>query len=104
MLQTVGTIHGRHYPRISAERFYDVSAKIIFGYEEPSLIPYVLTENSAYGSNGPGITVEHPGLMETETMSCLATTIAFYCTKKTHDNGDLPKTGRAISLPLRPAD
>ena len=61
----VGIIRG-----YAPERFYDICAKILFDYEEHLLAPYVITENSAYGSNGPKITPERPGLIKTETMSC----------------------------------
>ena len=48
VVHTSGTIHGRHNPMISAKTGYDVCAKTLFGYEEPSLVPYVITEDSAY--------------------------------------------------------
>ena len=66
---------------------YDVCAKLRFGYEEPSLVPYTITKDSANSSNGPKTTPENPGLIKIETMSCLATTRAFYGTKITHDSG-----------------
>ena len=59
----VGLIRG-----LAQKRFYDVCAKIIFGYEEPSVVPYAITEDSAYSSNGPKTTPEHPGKIKTEKM------------------------------------
>ena len=57
----------------------------------------MITENSAYGSNGPSITPERPGLIKTEAMSCLVTT--FYCTKMTHDNGSCKNPESGIITP-----
>ena len=61
----------------------------VFGYEEPSLVLYVITEDSAYSSNGPKTTPGQPGQIKTETMSCLATTRAFYYTEIAHDSGSI---------------
>ena len=63
-----------------------VCAKINFGHEKYSLVPFVITEDSAYSSNGPKVTPEQPGLIKTETMSCLVTTRAFY-SNIMHDSG-----------------
>ena len=103
VVQTAGTIHGRQNLMISANAGLRRLHKIRFGNEEPSLVPYVITVDNAYSFNLPETTQEHPGLIQTQTMSCKRR-LALSIVPKLRKTVRLPKTGRAVSLPLRPAD
>ena len=63
----------------------------------------MITEDSAISFDGPKTTPELPGLIQTEMMSRLETTRAFYCTTMTHDSGSTEDRENDI-IALRPPD